>query len=162
MTKEMEKYRDVAMKSLAVLGLMTILALGSFVILTALTYIPKVVSYISQRTMEATSSMGSATHTGSALSLSLDKTSVSSGSSITLNFKNQGTDAGSYSLSFPCLSGVTVKQAGTTIPCNIPFNLGPDDSSLTLTVYSKKTPSKDLPFPLRFPKNGEGKTSLSD
>lgn len=168
MNRDTEQYRDIAIKSLAVLGLMTILALGSFLTLTALTYIPKVVrsvgDFVASTTPEVTTTVANVKNVVKGdLGLASNKTALQSGSSVTLFWdKSSAAMEGSYALTYPCVSGVSVSYKGTTLSCNVPFFLDQDAEEVALKITSKKTRTAEVPFTLRFTKNGEDRVYSSD
>lgn len=168
MHKDVEQYRDIAIKSLAVLGLMTILALGSFLTLTVLSYIPKMVRSASHFVASKTPDLGKAvigvaSFEQSNLSFKTNKASIASGGTVTLSWDKSSSDmGGSYTLSYPCMSGVYVSYKGSTLSCNVPLNIDQDSRDISLSISSKKLHSADVAFALRFTKNGEEKASSYD
>ena len=167
MNRDLEQYRDIAIKSLAVLGLMTILALGSFLTLTVLSYIPKLVRsaahYVASTTPELNLGVADIVKGKGSLGLTSDKDAVSSGSRITLSWTKSSAEAnGSYSLSYSCVSGVSVSYKGTPLNCNVPFPVDQDAENMTLSLSSKKLREANVAFTLRFTENGAERASRSD
>ncbi|MCE9644308.1 hypothetical protein K8Q93_03660 [Candidatus Parcubacteria bacterium] len=168
MNRDTEQYRDIAIKSLAVLGLMTILALGSFLTLTALTYIPKVVrsvgTFVASTTPDVTTTVANVKNAVQGnLGFASNRTALSNGSSVTLFWDKTSAEAGgSYALTYPCVSGVSVSYKGTTLSCNVPFYLDQDAEEVTLSVNSKKVRNAEVAFALHFTKNGENRVTSTD
>ncbi|HYF10544.1 MAG TPA: hypothetical protein VD967_02980 [Candidatus Paceibacterota bacterium] len=168
MNRDTEQYRDIAVKSLAVLGLLTILALGSFLTLTALSYVPKFVrsvgNFVASTTPEVTNTVATVKNAvKGSLGFASNKTALSTGSSVTLFWDKSSAEAGgSYALTYPCMSGVSVSYKGTPLSCNVPFYLDQDAEEVTLTVESKKARNAEVPFALRFTKNGETRVGSTD
>ncbi|MFA6463692.1 MAG: hypothetical protein WCV55_01650 [Candidatus Paceibacterota bacterium] len=138
---------DKAIKYALISGFLVILFVVSLGIVS---FLPRIISNVSA---SASAYLFSAFSTQPKITLTLDKTEVSTGGSFALSWKNNTTTTnGNYSFNYKCTDGITLVEvaSGKTIVCGTSFPLGTDNGSIKLAANSKNTGSKTLPMNVSF------------
>src|SRR3989338_2634062 len=146
---DVEKVKEVTVKTLAVLGLIAILSLFTYGIVK---YAPTAVKTIARSAVSLSSKFsGSNSDTLTVLS---DKKKIDSGEAFTLTWTNKDTAEGSYSLSYPCQNGVHLesldRDTAEVVFCNTNFRFASESNSITIAAFSTKLDSTNLPIYLNF------------
>lgn len=159
MKRDYSKVQDLGIKSLAIFGLLSLLALGSFTTISLLKYAPKAFSYVSSAAVSLSSVFISSEED---LIVKSNPTTVETGSDITVSWEQTGEiEGGSYIISYPCLQGFHFesKSDGEMIFCNTAFRFVNENDSISITPVSTKNRFVDMPITVYFTKNGESSPS---
>ncbi len=156
MKQDFTKFQNIATKVLALFGLVAILALGSFATISVARYIPTGLEGIAT----AAVSFSSIFVPAEKVVVTLSPSEVESGKTLELSWQHISKEGdGSYSINYPCISGVEMKvkdsAASQTIFCNTPFPYMGDADRVILTAISSKNRFVDVPLSIHFTRNGK-------
>ena len=150
-------------KILAVVGLLALIIVGSFLTLTLASY----AAPYAMRGINIASVYLSSAFTPSE-KISIDAPSeITSGKAFTLSFNHADKKAdGSYTLNIPCVDGVSITASTSlsekeTVYCNVPFHFVNENNSVSLTAVSKKNRFVDFSTTIAFTPNGKNTVSVS-
>ena len=138
-----KSWRDTFLRTVALLGLILVLLLGAWGIILLAFNLSSIAGSIGSSVVSLVS--GTNPPSGESLTLSAPTTAVS-GSQLSIAWQHKNADGQySYSLSYSCASGLSVKAptpAGQyqTVPCSTPFNYTNATDGMTITpVLSGKS-----------------------
>lgn len=142
-----EKSLDYGVKVLAVIGVLAMLTLGSFLTITAAKYLPGALRYMATAAVSLTSIF----YQKERLVLSVDTLTPLSGKPVKVTIEHRGrAKEGAYTLTYPCLTGVTVETKFGTGTCAVPLTIALENNTVTITPVSKKNRYVDVPVTISF------------
>jgi hypothetical protein len=162
-----QKLQNFTIKALAIVGFLSILAMGSFATISAALYTGRAFSYLASAAVSLSSVFLPSHQNTNTIRLTADLTEVHTGDTVTLSWQNQGTNnSGSYTFSYPCLPGfyfkVTTVARGTEVAyCNTEFNFINTDNTLKIIPISTKSRYVDMPATITFTESGRTSPSGS-
>ncbi len=149
-----ERVKDIAIRGLIILAVIALIVLGAWAIITI---VPRAISSVAS----VGTSLTSLFKPKESLSVSPSSETVQTGTPVELTWDHVSKSAaeGNYILSFPCVTGVTVKirtasSGDQSIPCERSIGLG-TNMKVTLIPVSASARFTDLPFSIVFVKKGE-------
>lgn len=161
--QKIEKTKEASMKTLAVFGLIAILALLSIGIVK---FAPGAIRAIAA----AAVSLSSVFIPADNLAIEATKYNVSSGEPFTLRWTRENSDetSGSYTLSYPCQDGVHLEavQPGNNdvVFCNTSYHFLNSGDTLTLMGFinpQNQNQTVDIPVTIHFTQNGSSRETTS-
>lgn len=149
-----KSYKSVAIKALAVLGLLSLLLLVTFTTLSLGHFVSSGFSYVSSAAATLSSIFQRSSDT---LVVKGDFVELQSGDPLTISYTYKGTKQGAYSLTYPCLSGFLFEiknddATNKTIPCATLFPIS--STSLSLMPISTENRYVDMPITISFTEIG--------
>jgi hypothetical protein len=157
-----QKIKDWAVRTLAVVGILTILFFGGWAAPIVVENIPE--SYSNLASLAAT--VVRKTLPSERIVLSPDSQTVHSGDRVTISFEHQNKETdGSYTFSYECREGVHFENVfsngdGKMIFCNKLYNFVNEDNSLFLRAISTKQNNIEVPIYLSFIRNNTKRVAL--
>ena len=156
--KDAKKLQEIAVGALAVIGLIVVLALGSFATISIIKFLPQGISYLGS----AAVSLSSIFVPGEKMHVALAPEDIESGKATIITWEHVSKgENGSYTLNYPCASGVSLKTSieSRSIICDVPYPFS--GNTLSIAVTSLKNHSVDVPLTVSFTREGETVPSLS-
>lgn len=157
---KIKQFHESSMKSLSIVGLIAVLAVISYGLVKAT---PAIIRGIAS----AAVSLSSVFIPAEKLTVASDTYTIASGGQFTLKWNLDTTSTtpvgGSYTISYPCMDGVHLEAAGhgssDIVFCNTVFHFLNDNNSLTLSGFSTKGATVNLPVTVYFTRNQESSPS---
>jgi hypothetical protein len=162
MEDQKQTSRSVAVKGLAILGVIAVLLIGGWLAVVLLRVAPNAASTLASGFV----SLSTVFSSSEKIVLFATDTTLASGNTFLLSWEHQDKDTdGSYTFSYFCVDDVyftapSVAGDETTIYCNTPFRFINQDDSLILIPYSGLTETQEVVLTIQFTPNGKSTPSL--
>jgi hypothetical protein len=150
------KFKDSAIKILAIIGVVGILFVGGFLTVTIFGNLPNIASRLTAQVVNITQRFIPSER----IIVTLDEENPRDGDTINLSFEHLSKEEdGSYSFFYECREGVHLERGGEIVFCNTPLNFINKDNTLSFEVFSTNTNEVDVPLSINFIRNNSTKIS---
>jgi hypothetical protein len=159
----METFKRVAIRALAVLGFVALLSIGMWGSVQFARAVPNVFSAIGAAIVSLTQVFIPA---GEAIELSVPSTTLPANEPFVLSWTHAEKQLdGSYTFRYDCADGVSfsspLPSGETTVFCNTPFNFLNAGDAMTLTAISEKNRFVDVMLHIDFTPNGQSRPTIT-
>jgi hypothetical protein len=161
--KKTRDYKDLTVKTFAVIGIVAVLGAGTFFTISAAKYTGPALSRIVAAAVSLTSIF--IPRGAQNLELTVPSPNINSGETVALSW-TPVAESGTYSLNYPCVDGFhfeTTLASGMkhSLSCNQLFEVTSGISSVVLVPVSEKNRYVDMPITLSFTPTGNTNPSVS-
>lgn len=132
---------------LSIIGFILLLIVGIWSAVQVISFLPHLFSGSGVTTKSDTTQVLKLN--GRDIALRITPDSAYSGDEVTIDWARKGNNEGVVSFSYACTEGFHFEVDGSAVPCNAPYTMAPETSSLTITPVSKKE-SVDAPLAITY------------
>jgi len=152
-----KKFIDNGTKTLAIIGLVVVLFLGSLGLIRIAKFVPDIFDGIASVVVSVTSRFFPAED----IIVSVSPISVENGEDVVVSFSHEDKEAdGSYTFFYECRDGVYFEHDNNVVFCNTSYNFINNDNSITLEAFSTELSSVFVPVEIQFTRNGSNRVNV--